>query len=60
MNKNKLYCAFGLHQFEVYKEEKLSDVRGNIIGKVIINRCSNCGKIKSYKIYTTETNNHNG
>ena len=61
MNNKKLSCAFGLHQFEVYKEEKLSDIRGNVIGKVIINRCSNCGKIKSYKIYTTETNhNYNG
>ena len=53
----KLTCAFRLHQFEVYKEDKLSDVRGNIIGKVIINRCINCGRIKSYKIYTTETHN---
>ena len=53
----KLTCAFGLHQFEVYKEDELSDVRGNIIGKIIINRCINCGRIKSYKIYTTETHN---
>lgn len=56
MDKNKIACAFRLHQFEVYKEEKLSDVRGNIIGKVIINRCIHCGRIKSYKIYTTEAN----
>ena len=54
--KNKFACAFGLHKFEVYKEEKLSDTRGNVIGKVIINRCVDCGSIKHYKIYTTEVN----
>ena len=54
--KSQFACAFGLHKFEVYKEEKLSDTRGNIIGKVIINRCTNCGNIKHHKIYTTEIN----
>ena len=28
--------------------------KGNAIGKVIISRCSNCGKIKRKTIYTEE------
>lgn len=44
-------CIFGFHKYEVYKEELLMDLRGNIIGKVIINRCVNCGKIKTYNVF---------
>lgn len=48
MNKlQDLKCFLRLHKYEIYKEEEYKDVRGNIIGKVIISRCSNCGKIKS-------------
>lgn len=47
-------CKFGLHTYEVYKEEELTDIRGNIIGKVIINRCSKCGKIKVVNVRTVE------
>ena len=35
-------------------EEEYKDVRGNIIGKVIISRCSNCGKIKSIIVETVK------
>lgn len=48
-------CKLGLHKYEVYKEEILSDVRGNIVGNIIISRCSVCGKIHVDKIYTIET-----
>lgn len=52
MNQN-IWCKFfGLHKYEVYKEEELTDLKGNVIGKVIITRCSNCGKIHRNKIYT--------
>lgn len=55
MNKlQDLKCLFKLHKYEVYKEEEYKDVRGNIIGKIIINRCSNCGKIKSIIIETVK------
>lgn len=50
-----LKCLFRLHKYEVYKEEELKDVRGDIIGKVIINRCINCGKIKYTIIETVKS-----
>lgn len=49
-----LKCFFGLHRYEVLKEEELKDYRCDIIGKIIISRCVNCGKIKSIKIKTVE------
>lgn len=51
--QTKWHCLIGLHQYEVYKEEKLTDVRGNLIGKVIINRCKHCGKIQENVIHLT-------
>ena len=49
------WCRFlGIHRYEVYKEEELTDVKGNVIGKVIISKCSNCGKIKYTRVYTEE------
>ena len=48
-----LWCKlFNAHKYEVLKEEEFKASHGIIIGKVIISRCSNCGKIKSVKIYT--------
>ncbi len=49
-----LKCFFGLHKYEVLKEEELKDYRGDVIGKVIISRCANCGKIKATKIKIIE------
>ena len=37
---------------EILNEEELKDAHGILIGKVIISRCTNCGKIKTIKIYT--------
>lgn len=58
LNNNKtmreLACKLGFHSYEIYKEELLTDVRGNIIGKVIINRCKHCGKIQTNKIHNVE------
>ena len=51
---NNLKCTFGLHKYEAYKEEELTDVRKDVIGKVIISRCANCGKIRVDKIRTVE------
>lgn len=47
-------CKFGMHKYEIYKEEELMDVRKYIVGKVIISRCSLCGKIHADKIRTVE------
>lgn len=53
MNKYQdLKCFFGLHNFEVYKEIPLTDVRGNAMGKIIVSRCTNCGKIKQVRVIT--------
>ena len=55
MNKiDSIKCKFGLHKYEVYKEEEFIDVRKDVIGKVIISRCSICGKIHVDKIRTIE------
>lgn len=52
--KKNIKCAFGFHEYEIYKEEPITDFRDNVVGKIIINRCVNCGKIKTTKIYTVE------
>ena len=51
--KQNVWCKFfGLHKFEVFKQDEKTDPKGNVIGLVIISRCSNCGKITSKTIYT--------
>lgn len=47
-------CFIGLHNINVYKEETLTNIKGNIIGKIIINRCENCGKIKHIEVKTVD------
>ena len=55
MTQNVWCRFFNIHKYEVLKEEELKNSYGILIGKVIISRCSNCGKIKAKTIYT-ETN----
>ena len=51
--KQNVWCKFfGLHKFELFKQDKKKYPKGNVIGLVIISRCSNCGKITSKTIYT--------
>lgn len=38
-------CFIGLHKYEVYKEVSLETKSGIELNKVIISRCTNCGKI---------------
>lgn len=47
-------CLIGLHNYKVYKEDKITDVRGNEVGKVIISTCENCGKVKVTRVRTVE------
>lgn len=54
MNKS-LKCMFGLHSYEVYKEEHVVDARKEICEKAIICRCSNCGKIKVTYVSLTKS-----
>lgn len=52
MSQNVWCRFFNIHKYEVLKEEELKDAHGILIGKVIISRCTNCGKIKFIRIYT--------
>jgi len=52
--KQDIKCLFGLHKYEIYKDEPLTDARENILGRIIISRCSVCGKIHIDKIVTIE------
>ena len=52
MTQNVWCRFFNIHKYEVLKEEELRNSHGILISKVIISRCSNCGKIKYVRIYT--------
>lgn len=52
MTQNVWCKLFNFHKYETLKEEELKNPHGILIGKVIISRCTNCGKIKSIRIYT--------
>ena len=52
MTQNVWCKFFSIHKYEVLKEEELRDAHGTLVGKVIVSRCTNCGKIKSIRIYT--------
>ena len=52
--KQDIKCLFGLHKYEIYKDDPLTDARENILGRIIISRCSVGGKIHRDKIVTTE------
>lgn len=54
---NYIKCFFRLHQYEVYKEYDLTNIRGDVIGKVIVSRCAHCGKIKSIEVHTVNSCN---
>lgn len=44
-------CFIGLHKYEVLKEECVFNERREIVSKAIVNRCTNCGKIKVNYVY---------
>lgn len=53
--KQNVWCKFlNLHKYEIIKEEPMRDRKSNVIGKVIISRCTNCGKLRQTVIYTEE------
>ena len=53
--KQNVWCKFlNLHKYEIMQEEPMRDRKSNVIGKVIISRCTNCGKLKQTTIYTEE------
>lgn len=55
--KQDLKCFFGAHKFEVYQEKDMTLAGTEIVvGKVIISRCENCGKLDVEEIKTTTYN----
>ena len=53
--KQNVWCKFlNFHKYAIMKEEPMRDRKNNIIGKVIISRCTNCGKLRQTVIYTEE------
>lgn len=53
--KQNIWCKlFNLHKYEVLREETMLNRHGDVIGTIIISRCTNCGKIKDTHIYTEE------
>lgn len=46
-------CFLGLHHYEIVREENIYQVGTDlVIGKVIISRCTICGKIKQVAVKT--------
>lgn len=55
--KQDLKCILGSHKYEVYKEEDIKLAGTEIVvGKAIVSRCSNCGKIKVEEVALTTYN----
>ena len=55
--KQDFKCFFGNHKYEVYKEEDITLAGTEIVvGKAIISRCNNCGKIKIEEVTLTTYN----
>ena len=52
MTQNVWCRFFNIHKYEILKEEELRNSYNILVGKIIIFRCSNCGKIKYVRIYT--------
>lgn len=52
--KQSIKCALRLHNYDVFKEEDVINVRKEIVAKVIISRCKHCGKIKHNTIPVVE------
>lgn len=53
--KQNIWCKFfRLRKYEIIKEESYVDVKGNVIGKVFISRCTNCGKLNKQIVLTEE------
>lgn len=55
MSNQNVWCKFlNLHKYEIIEKVAKVDAKDNVIGTVIISRCTNCGRIKAKTIYTEE------
>lgn len=58
MFKDLIKCAFGMHEYEILREEDynhLSYKECIKIGTCIISRCKHCGRIKVTKVKTIDS-----
>lgn len=39
-------CAIGLHNYNIYCEEKVYNIRAEVVGTNYVLQCQNCGKIQ--------------
>lgn len=50
--KDRTYCLFGKHQYEVYKEVEMKNTRGETEAIAIVSRCKYCGKVVHHIVPT--------
>ena len=48
-----LLCLFGLHLSDVFRIEEIKDPTGKVVQLVLINRCTNCGKLSYLRVDLT-------
>ena len=48
-----LKCFFGQHKYIVHATNKITDPAGNLLQKILINRCEYCGRIHYTRIDLT-------
>lgn len=52
MSQN-FWCKFlNNHKYEIIEELEIKDAHDFVVGKNIISRCTNCGKIEVTTVYT--------
>lgn len=50
---NDIKCKLGFHKYEVIREENVTNTAGDfVMGKVYVQQCKHCGKLKHYIILT--------
>lgn len=53
--KQSIKCRLGMHSYEVLDTKEIKSFYDISIGLVFISRCKHCGKIKSTRVYTDNT-----
>lgn len=48
--RTKTRCFWGVHHFEVIDTQTVVNTKGNEVGRIYIQQCTNCGKIHSTNV----------
>jgi hypothetical protein len=55
--EQSIKCRFGFHHFEIYDESQVLSCDGKqIVGRVIVNRCKDCGRLHNHYVPTIDIN----